>query len=279
VTLGDALELLGDLDDARVLAGGQSLVPLLALRLAAPLHLVDVNRIDGLATVTGDGHEVRIGAMTRQATFERNADATRLAPLFAAATPLVGHFQIRNRATTGGSIAHADPAAEYPAVALALDARMELCSARGERLVPAADFFVSTWTTPIEADELLVAIRFAPWGATSGFAVYELARRHGDFAMVGAACGVELDPADRISRVAIAMFGVGNRPIRALASEQALLGSGVDDDFGEAVELVVDGLEPPSDVHASATYRLRVAPIVVRRALDSAIADARRQAS
>src|SRR3954465_2627408 len=172
-------------DEAKVLAGGQSLVPMLALRLTRFEHIVDLNRVDDLRGVSRTNGTLTVKAMTTQRTVEHDAAAGEGVPLLAQAIPLIGHFQIRNRGTVGGSIAHADPASELPAVALALDAELEIASQRGNRRVPASDFFLGTWTTSVGEDEILAAVHFPVWEGNSGFAVEELARRSGDFALAG----------------------------------------------------------------------------------------------
>lgn len=212
-TVADAVSLLAEHgDEAKALAGGQSLVPMLALRLARFAHLVDLGRVSELTGIERSNGTVVIGAMTRQAQLERHPVVGADVPLLARATPLIGHFQIRNRGTVGGSLAHADPASEYPAVAVALDAEMRIAGSGGRRGVAARDFFVSTWMTCLEPDELLVATAFPVWSGRCGFAVEEVARRHGDFALAGAACAVELDGRDRVSRVGSASSASGARP-------------------------------------------------------------------
>ena len=210
---------------------------MLSLRLAFFDHLVDVGRIEDLRGIHAEPDGVRIGAMTVDAAVEHDADLARRVPLLAKATPLIGHFQIRNRGTVGGSIAHADPAAEYPAVALALDAEMEAMSVRGRRTIAASDFFQGFWTTALAPDELLVGVRFPTWTGRCGFAVREFARRFGDFAIAGAVVGVQLDADDRVERCTIGLFGLGTTPLRATAAEQAALGQGAAaldlDDLGQ----------------------------------------------
>ena len=176
-------------DDAKVLAGGQSLVPLLALRLTRFEHLVDLNGVAALRGIEREDGALRVGAMVRQAEAERSDDVATSAPLLHRALPHIGHFQIRNRGTVGGSTAHADPASELPAVASALDAEMEVTGPTGTRTVAARDFFQSMWTTALEPDEILTAIRYPVWESRCGFAVEEFARRSGDFAIAGVACG------------------------------------------------------------------------------------------
>jgi carbon-monoxide dehydrogenase medium subunit len=257
-------------DDAKVLAGGQSLVPMLALRLARFDHLVDVNRVEALRGVTPIERSLRVGATTRHRDLERDPVATSV-PLLARATAEVGHFQIRNRGTIGGAIAHADPAAEQPAVALALDAMMEITSTSGRREVEAADFFEGTWSTALSEGDLLTAVRFPVWDGRCGFAVEEVARRHGDFALVGVVCGVGLDAAGAIDRAALALFGVGGTPVRARGAEEALLaGAGTEDVAARAMREI----DPSDDLHASAAYRRQVAGVLVRRAVARATEEA-----
>jgi carbon-monoxide dehydrogenase medium subunit len=226
----EAVTLLAELGDgAKVLAGGQSLVPMLSLRL----------------------------------------------PLLARATPLVGHFQIRNRGTVGGSIAHADPAAEYPAIALALDAEIEAVSRRGSRRIPASAFFDGIWTTTLAPDEVLTAVRFPVWSGRTGFAIREFARRFGDFAIAGAAVAVQLDADDRIERCAIGLLGLGPTPLRATAAENAARGQKADLAADELGRLALSEYRDlPSDVHGSAAYRERVGAAMVSRAWSAAIGEA-----
>jgi aerobic carbon-monoxide dehydrogenase medium subunit len=271
--------MLNDLgDDAKILAGGQSLIPLLALRLTRFEHLIDLNRASDLGGIHLDGSEVSLGAMVRQSEVIKNRELASGLSLLPLASRQVGHFQIRNRGTVCGSIAHADPAAEYPAVALALDAHIDMLSASRSRSVAAADFFVSTFVTAAEADELLVRIRFPLWGIRSGFAVAEAARRSGDFAIAGAVAGVHLADDGRIKRVAVALFGVGSTPIRAAAVETAVLGQAVSELTGSALteisHVASEGLDPPADLHASSRFRRHLVTVMVGRALTEAMASA-----
>jgi aerobic carbon-monoxide dehydrogenase medium subunit len=261
-------------DEAKPLAGGQSLVPMLALRLARFEHLVDLNRVKPLTEVAREDGSILVGAMTRQAAPERD-DHVAAVPLLRRAAPLIGHFQIRNRGTVGGSIAHADPASELPAVALALDADLLVTAADRTREVAAGEFFAGNWTTVLEADELLTAVRFPVWEGRTGFAVREVARRYGDFALAGAACGVTLDGDGTIRRAAVALFGMGSTPLRAPAAEAALVGrTGSEDELAEVGQVAVRDLEPPDDVHASSRYRRSVGAHVVERALAAAVQEA-----
>jgi aerobic carbon-monoxide dehydrogenase medium subunit len=262
-TLDEALSALAEGgDEAKVLAGGQSLIPLMSLRLAHPALLVDVNHVQELASIERTNGTLRIGAMVRHRTAERSQEIAGAVPLISKVMPFIGHTAIRSRGTIGGSIAHADPAAELPAVALALGATINLTSkARGERQVSAEDFFQGYFTTAIEPDEILTSIDF-PVLADAGVAVEEVARRHGDFAMVGAV--VATPPGD----ARIALINVAEKPVRATAAEQALnAGAGLD----EVAALAARDLEPSGDLHASAAYRKKVAGVCVKRALTRAL--------
>jgi carbon-monoxide dehydrogenase medium subunit len=277
-SVDEAVTMLAELGDgAKVIAGGQSLVPMMSLRLAYFDHLVDIGGIAELRGIRNDEDAVVIGATTIDAAVEYDADLATRVPLLARATPLVGHFQIRNRGTVGGSIAHADPAAEYPAVALALDAEIEAVSPRGKRRIPAGAFFEGIWTTALAPDELLTGVRFPVWNGRSGFAIREFARRFGDFAIAGAAVAVGLDADDRIERCAIGLFGLGPTPRRATAAEQAALGQKADvaaEELGQAA--MSELTDVPSDLHGSAAYRRRVGAAMVSRAWSDAIGEAAR---
>jgi carbon-monoxide dehydrogenase medium subunit len=277
-TAAEAVKLLADLgDDAKVLAGGQSLIPMLALRLATFEHLVDVGRIGELKGIERRNGALRIGAATTQATVEANAEVASATPLLARATPLIGHFQIRSRGTLGGSIAHADPAAEYPAVALTLDASMEVVSSKGRRTIAANDFFDGLWSTCMAPDEILAGVSFPIWSGRCGFAIEEFARRHGDFAIAGAAIAVSLD-GDRIQRSAIGLFGLGSTPERATAAEAELARRKAAEVEPEALGrlAMADLASVSSDLHGSAEFRKRVGAAMVARAWTRAIEEARR---
>lgn len=277
-TAADAVTLLAELgEEAKVLAGGQSLIPMLALRLAVFDHLVDIRRVAELQGIERRDGFLRVGAGTTDAAVEVSSEVASAVPLLARATPFIGHVQIRNRGTLGGSIAHADPAAEYPAVALTLDATMDVVSPRASRTIAARDFFDGLWSTSMAPDELLVAVQFPVWPGRSGFAVEEFARRHGDFAIAGATIAVEIGEDDRIRRCAIGLIGLGSTPERADAAEAELTGRPITDVEPVAVgRLAVSGLESiPSDAHGSAKYRERVGAAMVARAWSTAAAEAR----
>ena len=276
-TSADVTSLLAEHgDEAKVLAGGQSLVPMLALRLTRFEHIIDLNGVDELKGVSRTNGTLTVKAGTRQATVEHDAAAGAAIPLLAEAIPLIGHFQIRNRGTVGGSIAHADPASELPAVALALDAELEIAAKSGSRRVPASEFFLGTWTTSVGEDEILAAVHFPVWEGSSGFAVEELARRSGDFALTGVVAAVEVDGSGAVSRAGLAFLGMGPTPMRAAQAEQALVGTAPSTaDLEEIGRLAVADTDPTADVHASAEYRLHVGAHLVERALDRALGAAR----
>lgn len=272
-TVDEAVELLAELgDDAKVLAGGQSLLPLMALRLGRPAHLVDIGRIGALdrIEVAADG-AVSIGALVRHADAERSAALASAAPLVHLAMPHVGHRAIRNRGTVCGSVAHADPAAEMPAVCLAAGAVLIARSTRGVREIAAGDFFAGYLQTALEPDELLVELRLPPWPSGARAAVVEVARRHGDYALVGLAARIELDDEGVVTDAALAFFGVWSTPVRAEAAAEALVGRRLDDaSVADAVAAVTGSLSPTGDVHASAAHRRHLAGVLTRRALAAA---------
>jgi carbon-monoxide dehydrogenase medium subunit len=268
-TVEDAVGLLHEYgDDAKILAGGQSLVPMLAMRLTHFENLVDISRVAELQSIDLEDGVVRIGAATPHAYVGMDDEVAESVPLLTLSTPHIGHFQIRTRGTLGGAIAHADPAAEYAAVALTLDASIEAASARGRRQIPASDFFTGLWETALAPDEILTAVRFPVWSGRTGFAIHEFARRHGDFAIAGATVAVELDDDDRVVRCGIGLLGLGSTPKRATIAEDAVVGSAVADITPEEVgRLAMSGLaDIPADLQGSASYRTRVGAAMVARA-------------
>jgi CO/xanthine dehydrogenase FAD-binding subunit len=280
--IDEALELLEQHgDEAKILAGGQSLMPLLSLRLARPGVIVDINRLANLAFIRKrvDGG-LTLGALTRQRALERSPDVQSQSALLSAAMPLVAHFQIRNRGTLGGSLAHADPAAELPAVAHILGAELVLRRARAERVVRAEDFFLGYMTTAMEPNEILTEIRIPPLRPRAGWAIEEVARRRGDFAMVGVAVMVELDGNNLCQDARIALFGVGEKPERMERAEQWVRGKEISESQLAAIaQTVSDDLHPLADVHASAEYRKEVGGVLTRRALENAVKRAREAAA
>ena len=266
-TLYEALQLLAAHADEepRVLAGGQSLVPLMNFRLAQPRYLVDLRLVESLRSVHTDGDSLVIGAMARQSDVERSPEVAVAAPLVAEALGYVGHLPIRNSGTVGGSLAHADPAAELPAVALALNAELVTAGLGGNRIVPAAEFFTGPFDTALQAGEILTEVRFPRHGG--GHAFVEFARTHGNFALVGVAAVIELD-GGRVVRAALALSGVAGTPVRAVAAEQALLGTTADADaIDAAVTAGVAELSPSGDLHSSTETRIDIARSYLRRGI------------
>jgi carbon-monoxide dehydrogenase medium subunit len=255
---------------AKLLAGGQSLMPILNLRLAAPARLVDLNRVTTLAYIEERAGGVAIGAMTRQRTVERSALVAARVPLLAEALPWVGHSTIRNRGTIGGSLAHADPAAELSAVAACLDARITVRSSGGERTIAARDFFTGYLTTAVAPTELLTEVWVPDRPAGTGHAWIEIARRHGDYALVGVAAMVTLEGAI-VREARLALIGVDGVPVRPRVAERALAGSPLSAaSMAAAADHACRDLEPHGDIHATAAYRRHVAGVLIVRALTRA---------
>jgi len=275
-SLDEALGILAEHgDEAKVLAGGQSLVPLLNFRLVRPAHLVDLNEIAGLDGIRVENGRLAIGAMTRQRAVETSALVREHCPLLTEAMPQIGHVQIRNRGTIGGSLAHADPASELPAVVAVLDGELVLQSARGRRVLKAKQFFLGYLTTAAAPDELLVEARVPTMPPRTGSAFVEFSRRHGDFAIVGIAATVTVDEAGVCTGCAIALTGVGGTPVVAREAAGALVGvTPTADAFEDVGRRVSDAVEPEGDLHASSAYRKHLAGVLTRRALARAAARA-----
>jgi carbon-monoxide dehydrogenase medium subunit len=275
----EALEMLDTDGDARALAGGQSLVPMLAMRVLAVETLVDLNGVADLFGIEERGDTLHLGAMTRQRHLERSPVVAARCPMMVEALAHVGHRQTRNRGTLGGSLVHLDPAAELPAVAMALDATVHLESARGAREIPMRDFPVDLMTPEVAPEELLTAITVPCWPPGHGHAFVEFARRRGDFAIAAVAALLDVDHAagELVRRAAVVVAGTGPIPLRCAEAESALEGSRADDAFAEAAE-AAGRLEAMTDLHASAWYRQHLARTLTRRALDIALDRARRAA-
>ncbi len=275
-TVGEALSLLAQHEgEAKILAGGQSLMPLLNMRLARPGLLVDLGRVPGLDYIREVDGGLAIGAMTTQRTVERSTVVAARNPLLHAAVRLIAHPQIRNRGTIGGSLAHADPAAECPALALAMDAELRVVGSGAsgrERAIPAADFFLTYLTTALAPAELLTEVRFPALPDGSGWSFMEVARRHGDFALAGAVATLALDRSGHCAGARLVLFGVGSTPLRARTVEDALRGEKPSEKLiaqaAGKVAAVLD--EPLSDVHASAEYRRHLAGVLAGRSLAEA---------
>ncbi len=270
-TVDEAISLLAQHGgEAKLLAGGQSLIPAMNFRLARPAILIDLNPVTELSYIhAANGDGLRLGAMTRQRAVERSPVVAKAAPLLHETMPFIAHPQIRNRGTVGGSIAHADPAAELPAVAVALDARCKVVSRRGSRTIAAGEFFTGLFSTALAPDELLVEIVLPAAGARSGWAFIEVARRHGDYALVGVAAAVSLDSQGRCRAARIGLLSVGDGPVLAAEAAKLLIGQQPSPD---AIRAAADAaasrdVDPSGDIHASAAYRRHLVGVLTRRAL------------
>jgi carbon-monoxide dehydrogenase medium subunit len=268
-TLADAVTLLaGAAGDAKVIAGGQSLMPMLAFRLAAPKLLVDIGRLHDLKKIEITPAGVELGALVRWRDIERDEALARAHPLLVEAVRHVAHYQIRNRGTVGGSLAHADPAAELPGVALACDVTIDVVGSRGARTIAAADFFTGPLTTSLNSDEVIVGMRLPPWAPQRRWAFKEFARRKGDFALAGVALFYDTDAQGRAVAPHIGAIGVSSTPVRLKASEAALAGSVADaKTIAHAASLAAEGIEMNEDIHAPADYRRALLQTLLERAL------------
>lgn len=263
-------------DEGKVLAGGQSLIPLLSMRLAQPTQVVDINGVEGLDSIGVDGDTITFGATVRERQAERSAVVGGRLPLLAEALPHIGHAAIRTRGTVGGTVAHADASAEIPCVVAALDGEVLVRSRRGDRVIAAEDFFQGHFTTAMDDDECLIEVRVPAQDPAAGYAFREVARRHGDYALVGVATTLALDPDGRIADGRISIMGMADVPYRARAAEAALVGAEPTvETFTAAARTAVADLHPASDVHGSAAYRSHLATVTIRRALTTAGARAR----
>ncbi len=276
--LEEAFELLAEHgDDAKLLAGGHSLLPLMKLRLAAPRVVVDLGRIGDLAQVREEGDEIVIGAMATHSAIEHSALLRRRAPLLAETAAEIGDVQVRNRGTLGGSLVHADPAADYPAAVLALEAQFTLASRAGSRSVAVSDFFVDLLTTAVQPGEILTEIRFAADGARAGSAYRKLHQPASGFALVGVAARVRLDGKGKCDAATVGVTGVAPKAYRTAQTERALIGKVLGEKLiAQAASKAAAGVEPLSDLHASARYRGAMAEVLTARALTEAFARARK---
>jgi len=266
-TLDEAVHELADSDgEAKILAGGQSLIPLLNFRLMRPARLIDLNRIASLAYVTARDGGLAVGAMTRDATVERDGRVAEQLPLLDEAMRWVGHPAIRSRGTVGGNLAHADPAAELPAVAVCLDATLTIVGPRGQRQVQAEDFFLGYLTTVLKWDEILTEAWYPAVAQRTGQAWLEFARRHGDFALAGVAVSLTVEH-DLIERARIVLTGVGGKPFRAREAETLLVGGTIDERAPAAADAVRSAIDPEADIHASKEYRTHLAGVLTERAI------------
>ncbi len=271
-TVSEAVGLLGSLENAKLLAGGQSLMPMLNFRFVLPDHIIDLNRVEGLSYIREAKGALEIGAMTRQRDLEFS-DAVRARwPIMHEALLQVGHRQTRNRGTIGGSLCHLDPAAELVSLATGYDATVTVAGPDGQRELPFAEFPIAYMTPSIEPNEIVVGVRFPQWAARHGYAFVEFSRRHGDFAITSAAALLEADAAGKITRASVTIGGMGTAPSRAREVEQAIVGQVPTKElFGDACESC-RRLEAIDDVHAPASYRQHLAAVLSRRALEKALA-------
>jgi carbon-monoxide dehydrogenase medium subunit len=266
-TIADAVGLLGRLENAKLLAGGQSLMPMLNMRFVLPDHVIDLNRVDGLSYIRETEDTLEIGAMTRQRDLEFSDVVRRCCPLMHEAIQQVGHRQTRNRGTLGGSLCHLDPSAELVTVAAAVDAKVKVAGRNGERIVAFAEFPVAYMTPALEPDELLIGASFPCWPNGHGYAFVEFARRHGDFAIVSAAALIEEDRAGKVTRASVTLGGMGPAPVRAGDVEKAIVGHVPEETFLREVCESLRKLDAIEDVHAPASYRQQLATVLSRRAL------------
>lgn len=268
-TVEEAISLLEEFgEDSKILAGGQSLVPVMNFRLARPQNLVDINRVASLDYLREEDHTLVIGALTRQRTVELSDLVKQRNPLLVEASQHIGHPTIRNRGTVCGSLAHADPAAEWPALALVMDATCVVRGPDSERRVPISDFFINYFMTCLDSREMLTEARVPALPAGAGWSFLEISRRHGDFALVGTALWLTADANEICTDCGIALTGVGPYPVRARATEQRLKGERLGELlFVQVAKGVSDEIDPCSDLHASADYRRHVSGVIVRRAL------------
>ncbi len=279
-TVEEALRLLERHgDEAKLLAGGHSLLPLMKLRLAAPRYVIDIGRLKTLGGIREVRGKIAIGALTTHAEIEASDLVRRHCPLLAETAGEIGDAQVRNRGTVGGSLAHADPAADYPAAILALDAEIVAASKSGHRTIPAAEFFVDMLTTKLRPGEILTEVRVAPMSAKTGTAYMKLPQPASGFALVGVAVRLAISRAGKVDDVRVGITGVGLKAYRATAVENALRGNPAEDKmFAEAASFAAQGIEPLSDLHASAAYRKEMAAVFTRRALHRALGRARGKA-
>jgi carbon-monoxide dehydrogenase medium subunit len=266
-TTADVVGLLTSLDNAKLLAGGQSLMPMLNMRFVLPDHLIDLNRVDGLSYIRERNDALEIGAMTRQRDIEFSDLVRARCPLMYEAVRLVGHRQTRNRGTLGGSLCHLDPSAELVSVAAALDAKIAVAGKNGPRSIDFSAFPVGYMTPSIELDELVTGATFPCWPAGHGYAFVEFARRHGDFAIVSAAALIEEDNNGKVSRASVTLGGMGPAPVRASEVERALTGETIEERRLREICETLRKCEAIEDIHAPASYRQQLATVLSRRAL------------
>jgi len=269
-TLAEAVELLSGSDNARLLAGGQSLVPMLSMRYIFPDRIIDLNRIPELDFIREDADGIVVGAMTRQRALQRSATIGERLPAIPKALRYVGHFQTRNRGTIGGSLCQLDPSAELPAIAMAYDAVVEADGPNGRRSMSFAQFPTMYMTSALAADEILTSVRFKPWSGRTGSGFCEFARRHGDFAVAGAVVLLAASEDDKISRASVTLFGVAEAPKRAQDIEALLVGNRIGDELIDEASRLCVAHASLEDMYCTANYRGHVAAAMVKKALNEA---------
>jgi aerobic carbon-monoxide dehydrogenase medium subunit len=274
-SLADVLNLLTRHENAKLIAGGQSLVPMLNMRFVIADHVIDLNRVEGLNYVRATDRAIEIGAMTRQRTLERDALVARRAPIIRETLAHVGHFQTRSRGTIGGSLCHLDPAAELAGIATLYGATLKVAGPSGQRNIAMADWGLGYMTPAVGADEVLTGITLPLWSEAHGHAFVEFARRHGDFAIAGVGCLLAVDPKGVINRAAIALIGIATAPVRMGETERAMIGQPANTETFKAAATKARTIEALSDAHVSASYRQRLAAVLVERALTIAAGRAR----
>jgi carbon-monoxide dehydrogenase medium subunit len=263
----ELIGLMGSLENAKLLAGGQSLGPMLNFRYLMPDHLIDLNRIKDMPDIRIDGSCIQVGAMVRQRALEKHGALKKLCPILNEALLQVGHFQTRNRGTIGGSLSHLDPAAEQPGIMALYDAVLEVAGPSGRRQVPIAEWGMGYMTPNLESNEALIGLSWNAWEGPHGYAFLEFARRRGDFAIAGVACLVALDKAGAVTRSSISLIGISTAPVRLTAAEQLLKGTAINDQALDAAAAEVAKIEANGDLFASSSYRQHIAGVLLKRAL------------
>lgn len=266
-SVDDLIGLMGSLDNAKLLAGGQSLGPMLNFRYLMPDHLIDLNRVKDISDIRIDGSRIHVGAMVRQRALEKHEGLKKVCPIVNEALLQVGHFQTRNRGTIGGSLSHLDPAAEQPGIMALYDAVLEVAGPGGRRQVPISEWGKGYMTPNLEPNEALLGLAWDAWEGPHGYAFLEFARRHGDFAIAGVACLVALDPPGKITRVSISLIGISTAPVRLAATEQLLIGAELDDHSIAAAAAEVATIGANGDLFASSSYRQHIAGVLLKKVL------------
>jgi aerobic carbon-monoxide dehydrogenase medium subunit len=266
-TVGDTVSLLGSLENAKLLAGGQSLMPMLNMRYVLPDNIIDINRVDGLSYIREQNGAIEIGAMTRQRDIEFSDAVRERCPLMHEAVRQIGHRQTRNRGTLGGSLCHLDPSAELVTLAAALDAKVSVAGRNGSRSIDFAAFPVTYMTPAIELDEMVTGATFPCWPRGHGYAFVEFARRHGDFAIVSTAVLIEEDSNGKVTRASVTLGGMGPAPVRASEVERALIGETIEEKRMREICETLRKLDAIEDIHAPTSYRQQLATVLPRRAL------------